>query len=264
MRLQILSFMLISILGLQAQALPSPDIVQRIVSQGVPEDALTRLLDFIYFYNGRSFYQEIYVCAGAPLGSAKPCEESKRIPSFKFVTLRSPTNVVIINYGAPSTDYRFFLINLETGDVTRFYSSHGVGSGKSNFASRFSNIQDSRQTSLGIFMTGETYVGRYGQTLRMYGLQTSNDQAYKRDIVLHGAWYVGDKFINSIDPTTGLKYGRLGLSWGCPAVSTQYIQSLITTLGSGSLIMHYHNNLMESALTGGEVIATGTDVIAQE
>ena len=264
MRLRILFLLLVLFCCLQAKALPSNEIVQRIVLQGVPQDALLRLLDFVYFYNGRSFYQDTYTCPGAPPGSEKPCEESKRIPSFKFVTLRNPTQAVIIDYGAPSTAYRFFLINLETGMVNKFYSSHGVGSGKSNFASRFSNIQDSRQTSLGIYMTGETYMGRYGQTLRMYGLQTSNDQAYRRDIVLHGAWYVSDKFINSIDPTTGLKYGRLGLSWGCPAVGSKHIRNLIATLGTGSLIMHYHNNLMEAALSGGEVIANESNVAAQE
>ncbi|MDG0816639.1 murein L,D-transpeptidase catalytic domain family protein [Bdellovibrio svalbardensis] len=250
-----LSMALLSLISLNASASPSPVIIQKIISQGVPEDALSRLLKFMDDFKGRSFIQDIYTCVGADPASVTPCEESKRIRSSKLVTLNEPQQVVIIDYGEPSTVFRFFLINLTTGAVTRFYSSHGVGSGKSNFASKFSNLKDSKQTSLGIYLTGETYSGRYGRTLRMYGLQGSNDQAYNRDIVLHGAWYVGDEFINSIDPLTGQKYGRLGLSWGCPAVSSSLIQKLITTLGYGSLIMHYYSSLMDEAMTGQEVVA---------
>lgn len=163
--------------------------------------------------------------------------------------------VVIIDYGSPSTDFRFYLINLANGDVKKLYVSHGVGSGKSNFATRFSDIKDSRQTSLGIFMTGETYLGKYGKTQRLYGLQNSNAQAYNRDIVLHGAWYVDDKFINSIDPLTGEKYGRLGLSWGCPALPLNAIEKMISTLGYGGLVMHYRESLMDQAQSGQEVTA---------
>jgi hypothetical protein len=242
-----------------AQAAPSPYIMQRIISQGVPPDALLRLTTFMDNFREHSFIQSTYTCIdGDPL-SVKPCDEPKRIPSTKTVTVGSPQLVAIIDYGAPSTDYRFFLINLYNGDVIRFYSSHGLGSGKSNFATKFSNIKDSKQTSLGIYLGGEIYLGRYGKTLRMYGLQGANDQSYNRDIVLHGAWYVGDEFINSIDPKTGMKYGRLGLSWGCPAVSPSVIQGLIANLSNGGLIMHYHQLLMDEAMTGREVVAPNID-----
>ncbi|MNL80121.1 hypothetical protein D3C87_2068820 [compost metagenome] len=79
--------------------------------------------------------------------------------------------------------------------------------------------------------------------------------AYHRDIVMHGAWYAGEEFINTIDPKTGMKFGRLGLSWGCPAVPLSEIQTLITLLQNGGLIMHYHGLLMDAALSGAEVTA---------
>ncbi len=241
-----------------AHATPAAGIVRKILAQGVPVDALNRLIKFMDDFKGRSFSQDIYICAGAvDPNSVAPCEESKRIRSHKTVTLESPRKVVIVDYGIASTNLRFFLLDLKTGEVVKYLSSHGLGSGKSNFAFKFSNIKDSKQTSLGIYLTGDSYLGKYGRTLRMYGLQGSNDQAYNRDIVLHGAWYADEDFINSIDPLTGMKYGRLGLSWGCPAVPQAAIQGLIATLGNGSLVMHYYASLMDEAQSGDEVSDPG-------
>ncbi|MNL53634.1 hypothetical protein D3C87_1768980 [compost metagenome] len=84
----------------------------------------------------------------------------------------------------------------------------------------------------------------------MYGLQRSNDQAYNRDIVLHGAWYAAKEFINSIDPKTGQPRGRLGLSWGCPALSLALAKKLIPFLQEGGVIFHYHPTLLEESLKG--------------
>lgn len=242
-------------ISMPANAAPSQIIVQKILSQGVPANALTLLLNFMDTNRGHSFSQSTYYCQGKDPANVAPCDEPKRIPSNRYVTFENPAQAVIVDYGSPSTDYRFFHINLLSGDVQRLYASHGLGSGKSNFATRFSDIKDSKQTSLGIFMTGETYLGKYGRTQRLYGLQNSNSQAYNRDIVLHGAWYVDEKFINSIDPLTGLKYGRLGLSWGCPALSLNAIEKMISMLGYGSLVMHYHESLMDQAQSGQEVTA---------
>lgn len=248
-----LAILLLGLIPFHAHGMPPDYLLQKIISQGVPEDALLRLMKFMDENKGRGFSQEVYMCLGKDPGSVVPCNESKRIPITKTVVLESPENVAIVDYGAAATEYRFFLINLLTGDVTRYYSAHGIGSGKDNFAFRFSNLKDSRQTSLGIYLAGEVYRGHYGNTLRMYGLQGSNDQAYNRDIVLHGAWYVSDKFINSRNPTTGQRYGRLGLSWGCPAVPLESVDRIIQTLSNGGLVMHYRDSLMEEALSGREV-----------
>jgi hypothetical protein len=236
-----------------ALASPPPIVIQKILAQGVPSDALTRLLNFMDENKGKSFQQNTYICIDKDLDDVKPCDESKRVPSTRNILLQDPQQVAIIDYGAPSTEYRFFLINLLDGEVKRFYSSHGIGSGKSNYATKFSDIKNSRQTSLGIFMAREVYKGGYGNTLRMYGLQSSNAQAYTRDIVMHGAWYVSSKFITTKNPHTGQPYGRLGVSWGCPAVSLSVVENLIDILKEGGLIMHYHSALMDEAQSGQEV-----------
>ncbi|WP_413291224.1 murein L,D-transpeptidase catalytic domain family protein [Bdellovibrio sp. HCB337] len=246
---------LVSVFATATHAAPSQSVFDHIVKQGVPRDALERLVKFMDDFRGRTFNQETYTCDGYSSESVKPCSESDRSNSTTRVTLENPEYVVIIDYGAPSTERRFFYINLRSGIVEKYYVSHGRGSGESNYATKFSNIKNSKQTSLGIYLTGETYDGKYGETLRMYGLQNSNDQAYNRDIVMHGAWYVSEDFINSTNPSTGRDFGRLGLSWGCPALSRTVAERLIPRLKNGSLIMHYHEPLMEASLSGREVKA---------
>lgn len=247
------SFLLLT--SLNAAAAPSTEVVKKILSQGVPADALSRMVKFMNDFQGRTFNQDTYTCEGKDPASIKPCEENKRSRANTTVTLTNPTYVAIVNFGLPSSQRRFFLINLQTGEVNKYYSSHGLGSGNSDVATKFSNTKDSKQTSLGMYLTGGIYQGHYGNTLRMYGLEKSNSEAYNRDIVLHGAWYVGEDFMNSINQKTGEKYGRIGVSWGCPAVSLSIAEKIIPILKGGSLVMHYHPTLMDEALSGNEVTA---------
>lgn len=228
-------------------------VQKKILAQGVPADAFQRLKKFLNNNQGRTYTIDTYTCDGRDEDSVRPCEEAKRNRSSKRITVVNPQYVAIVDFTAPSTKRRFYLINLRTGAVDKFYTAHGIGSGKSNYAVAFSNTKDSRQTSLGFYVAGEVYTGHYGDTLRMYGLQRSNDEAYNRDIVLHGAWYVGEDFINSIDPKTGKARGRLGVSWGCPAVSMSVAQKIIPLLKGGSLIYHYHADLDDASLSGAEV-----------
>ncbi|WP_413293409.1 murein L,D-transpeptidase catalytic domain family protein [Bdellovibrio sp. HCB185ZH] len=243
---------LLTLMTATAIAGPASDVMAKIVSQGVPTDALDRMVRFLDENHGRSFQQSTYDCAKWP-DTIRPCDESERRPTTTVVTLEYPELVSIVDFTQASTSRRFFLINLRTGDVIRYYVAHGKGSGNSNYATRFSNIKDSKQTSLGFYLAGGIYSGSYGKTLRMYGLQPSNDQAYNRDIVLHGAWYVGEDFINSKNPKTGQPFGRLGVSWGCPALSLSMASKVIPQIQQGSVILHYHKDLMEAAMTGNEV-----------
>ncbi len=233
---------------LSALAAPPAAIVKKILAQGVPTEALTSMITFMDDNRGRTFNQDTYTCEGRDPESVRPCEEHKRRRSSKTVTVNGATYVAIVDYGVPSSQRRFHFINLKTGEVQKFYAAHGQGSGKGEMATRFSNVKDSRQTSLGMYLTGETYSGGYGITLRMYGLERSNDQAYNRDIVMHGAWYVSEDFMNSINQKTGKKYGRMGLSWGCPAVSLAIAERTIPYLKNGSLILHYHPSMNSSAV----------------
>jgi hypothetical protein len=110
--------------------------------------------------------------------------------------------------------------------------AHGANTGEA-WAQRFSNVLGSKQTSLGLFLTGDPYVGDNGYSLRLHGLDRGvNDRAYERAVVMHGAPYVSDQFVR--------EHGRIGRSWGCPAVSQEIARPLIETIRGGSLVYAYY------------------------
>ena len=111
--------------------------------------------------------------------------------------------------------------------------AHGRNSGE-NYTTNFSNRMGSLQTSIGLFLTEDTYFGRDGYTLRLEGLEKGfNDNARDRLIVFHGAPYVDQKFAAAA--------GRIGRSWGCPAVEKPLAKPIIDTIKGGSLIFSYSN-----------------------
>jgi hypothetical protein len=100
-------------------------------------------------------------------------------------------------------------------------------------ATRFSNLDGSHQSSLGLFVTADTYKGKNGYSLRMRGLEPGvNDAAMARAIVMHGAPYV--------DPSQGERMGRLGRSWGCPAVRSAVAKPMIDLLKDGQFVFSYY------------------------
>lgn len=110
--------------------------------------------------------------------------------------------------------------------------SHGQGSGEAE-AQWFSNTPDSHQSSLGLFRTMNSYYGSNGYSLRLEGLEPGvNDLAYQRAIVIHGADYVSESFIE--------RYGRLGRSHGCPAVRTEVAKPLIDSLKEDQYVFAYY------------------------
>jgi hypothetical protein len=140
--------------------------------------------------------------------------------------------LTIIDYTLPSTEPRLWVLDLAKGEVL-FHElvAHGQGSGD-NYATRFSNVKDSKQTSLGLFLTGGTYVGGNGYSMKLQGLdQGVNDRAEERYIVMHGAWYVS--------PEHARRQGRLGRSWGCPALSEEIAPRVIDTIKGGSFVFSY-------------------------
>src|SRR5262249_31695233 len=109
--------------------------------------------------------------------------------------------------------------------------AHGAGSGD-NFATRFSNLENSRESSLGLFLTRDTYEGGNGYSLRLQGLDAGvNDLAFERKIVMHGAWYVSSQQIQ--------KVRRIGRSWGCPALPTGVAHGVIDRIKGGSFVFAY-------------------------
>ena len=140
--------------------------------------------------------------------------------------------LTVIDYSLPSTEPRLWVLDLAHGKVLYHeLVAHGSGSGD-NYATRFSNVDESRQTSLGLFLTGGTYEGGNGYSLKLQGLDRGfNDRAEERHIVMHGAWYVSPQQIRS--------QGRLGRSWGCPALSQEIAPSVIDTIKGGSFVFSY-------------------------
>lgn len=141
--------------------------------------------------------------------------------------------LAVIDYSRPSTQPRLWVFDVESHVLLhREHVAHGRGSGE-NFARAFSNRDGSHQTSLGLFATAETYVGGNGYSLRMDGLDAGvNDAARDRLIVMHGAPYV--------DPAQARRQGRLGRSYGCPAVRPEIARRMIDTLKHGQLLFAYY------------------------
>jgi L,D-transpeptidase-like protein len=139
----------------------------------------------------------------------------------------------IVDYALPSTAKRLWVLDLDAGRVLfNELVAHGRQSGDDH-AVAFSNELGSRQSSLGAFVTGTTYVGRHGVSLRLRGLEPGiNDRAEERTIVLHGAPYVSEDYAR--------RFGRIGRSLGCPAVRPEVADSLIETIRDGTLFFAYY------------------------
>ena len=138
----------------------------------------------------------------------------------------------MIDYSRPSTEPRLWVLDLAShAIVQRELVAHGKGSGE-NVATSFSNHEGSHKSSLGLFVTGAAYVGENGYSLRLRGLDPGvNDRAYARAIVIHGAEYVSE--------ATARTLGRIGRSWGCPAVRPAIARTLIDEIKSGTVLFAY-------------------------
>jgi hypothetical protein len=149
--------------------------------------------------------------------------------AYEKTTNRSKSLLTIIDYSKPSTEKRFFVIDMDKKSlVFNTYVSHGVNSGEKT-ATKFSNIVNSRKTSLGTFLTDSTYYGSNGYSLRLDGLTKGvNDNARERYIVVHGADYANESFLK--------QNGYLGRSWGCPALPEHLSRQIIDTIKGGSVI----------------------------
>jgi hypothetical protein len=148
--------------------------------------------------------------------------------------------LTVIDYSLPSTEPRLWVLDLAHGKVL-FHElvAHGAGTGDL-YATRFSNLQDSRQTSLGLFLTTGTYEGGNGYSLKLRGLDPGvNDHAEERHIVMHGAWYVS--------PDHARQHGRIGRSWGCPALSEQIAPRVIDTIKGGTFLFSYAGSKTRTA-----------------
>lgn len=141
--------------------------------------------------------------------------------------------LTVIDYSLPSSEPRLFTFDVAQKKIL-FYElvAHGKNSGGDK-ASFFSNESGSLASSLGLFVTEDTYNGGNGYSLRLRGLEEGvNDMAWDRLIVMHGAYYVSREAVKAL--------GRLGRSWGCPAVRSEIAQKLIDTVRGGTAIFAYY------------------------
>lgn len=155
--------------------------------------------------------------------------------AVKTGVVKNPSTLTVIDYSKPSSERRLWVYDLKSRELLyQELVAHGQGSG-ANRATQFSNLDESHQTSIGLFVTADTYVGKNGYSLRLDGLDRGfNDKARDRAIVMHGAPYVSEAFVKST--------GRLGRSWGCPAVSELVARKMIDTVKGGGLVFAYYPN----------------------
>ncbi len=139
----------------------------------------------------------------------------------------------VIDYSRPSTQPRLWVFDLTHARLLfEERVAHGRNTGE-NLATHFSNATGSYMSSLGAFVTQESYTGANGYSLRLHGLEPGfNDKARERAIVIHGAPYVSDALVRA--------QGRLGRSLGCPAVRTTVAQPLIDSIRGGSFLFAYY------------------------
>lgn len=136
----------------------------------------------------------------------------------------------IADFNRPSREPRFYILDVRSGMVTEHLVAHGRGSdpNHSGWLERFSNDVGSEATSNGAYLTGDTYFGKYGHSLRLYGLDRSNSNAEARAIVVHSAWYA--------EPAMVADHGKLGRSEGCFALPGISHAEAMTRMGSGRLL----------------------------
>jgi hypothetical protein len=151
---------------------------------------------------------------------------------YNSIELTNKKLLSIIDYSKPSTEKRFFIIDVENKKLLyHTLVAHGKRSGYVN-ATKFSNRIGSNKSSLGFFRTGNSYYGKRGYSLQLEGLEKGiNDNVRKRGIVIHGARYVNERFVNG--------NGVIGRSWGCPSVSLKIAREIIDLLKGGSLLYIY-------------------------
>jgi hypothetical protein len=144
----------------------------------------------------------------------------------------SANRLAIIDYTLPSRTPRLWVLDLEKRKLLfEEFVAHGQGSGD-DVPNAFSDLEGSHQSSLGLYLTDETYEGGNGYSLKLQGLSRGfNESAMQRYIVMHGAAYV--------NPDAVPVLGRLGRSWGCPAVRNEVARPIIDTLKLGQFIYAY-------------------------
>jgi hypothetical protein len=158
------------------------------------------------------------------IGGYEKLKKSGQLINLRYLT--------IADFSKPSSEKRLFIIDMEKMElVIQTLVAHGRNSG-TLFAKAFSNRNESYQSSLGFYITGDIYKGKHGMSLQLSGIESGiNDNAKQRAIVMHGADYVTEQLIK--------KQGYIGRSLGCPAVPQSEVKEIIQTIKGASLLYIY-------------------------
>jgi hypothetical protein len=183
------------------------------------------------------------IAAGSVLAAARPALASSRPTAASLldrarreltrlgdaIALRDVVGVA--DYSLISAEPRFHLVNMNSGAVRSYLVSHGRGSDPAHigFVQRFSNAPGSNASSEGAYRTGDYYSGKHGRSMRLVGLDATNCNAEQRAIVVHGAWYVSPAMVR--------EHGMLGRSQGCFAFAESELDTILTRLGPGRLLI---------------------------
>jgi len=179
-------------------------------------------------------YQQIAFTGDNPLSQDAFSKAYRGYLSLADAGMLNPElqTLTVCDMSRPSTEKRMWVIDIAARKVLfNTYVAHGQGSGD-DLAEEFSNRMDSHQSSLGFYVTGDTYDGDHGLSLKLEGVDAGfNDAAMDRGIVVHGAPYVSERFI--------AENNRLGRSWGCPAVPDELKEPIINAIKGGTCLFIY-------------------------
>jgi hypothetical protein len=181
------------------------------------------------------FVQNVYSQINAPELNFEALKQA--LKGYDFLRYKKILNdnsiLTIIDYSKPSNTERFFVIDINNRKILyKSLVAHGKNSGE-QYARSFSNKQSSYKSCIGFFLTGETYYGKHGFSLRLNGLEKDiNDNAQERAIVIHSASYVNEEYIN--------KYGRLGRSHGCPALPAENYRNIVEVIKNKTCLFIYY------------------------
>ena len=179
-------------------------------------------------------------------GGISPDVLNLALGAVKCATTRGdiapPPTLTVIDYSLPSVEPRLWVFDMTRGELLfNELVAHGRNTG-GNMSVHFSDRMNSRQSSIGLFVTANTYMGSNGYSLRLDGLEPGfNGRARDRAIVMHGAPYVSEEFAAA--------QGRIGRSWGCPALREAVARDVIDTIRGGGVIFSYYpdSNWLESS-----------------
>lgn len=159
-------------------------------------------------------------------------EDAVAFFDFNKAKIKNKAFLTVVDFSKHSGKKRMFVVNMTSGAVSSYVVAHGSGSdpGNTGFATKFSNVDNSNQSSLGYYVTGETYDGKHGNSLRLDGVSSTNSKVRARAIVVHGADYVSEG------------RSQQGRSWGCLALPTSEKDGVIAKLKGGSVIYAAHQN----------------------